>query len=135
LIKDAARSKRNSVSNGGYDGDCALFHQRAGLIFQSLGDHDHALEMFNVELKMKGDKFGDDVSISYPLVNIAVIYSEQGKYKEAMNNCNRALGIIERVFGSDHPKVVITLNCMGDIYRRQCEYGKATDVLNRAMAI
>jgi len=126
LIKDAACSKRNSVSNGGYDGDCALFHQRAGLIFQSLGDHDHALEMFNVELKMKEKKFGRHHDlIYYPLVNIAIINIDQGKYNEAMNNCTRALDIIEKVYGSDHAKAANTLNRMEEIFRKQCEYDMA----------
>jgi len=35
----------------------------------------------------------------------SVLYSDQGKYKEAANLLNDALGIREKSLGSDHPAV------------------------------
>ena len=136
LIKDAARSRLDDVVDGEYDEDCAIFHQCVGILFQRLGELESAMEMYQVELKMKEKKFGSDhFKMANSLGNIAIVLQLQGKYEEALENYIKVLVIKEKEYGRDSVEVATTLNNMGAAYRKQGEYDKAIDTYNRALVI
>jgi tetratricopeptide (TPR) repeat protein len=58
-----------------------------------------------------------------------------GKYAEAMDVAKDALTMAERVFGADHPNVVIHINNLALLYRVQRNYGDTEALYRRALAI
>ena len=67
--------------------------------------------------------------------NLAVVYADQGNYKEALKYYRKALVIKEKVLGEDHPKTAMTYNNLGDLYRYQKNHGKAQKYYEKALAI
>ena len=53
--------------------------------------------------------FDEDKNVCYKYQ--LIIYRDQGKYKEAANLLNDALGIREKTLGPDHPAVSLSI-CM-----------------------
>lgn len=136
LIKNAARSRLKKVVDGEYDAGCAVFHNRVGVLFKSLGENESALEMHQVELKMKEKKFASDhLTMTYTLNNIANVLKKQGKYKEAVEYYKKSSVILEKEYGSDHENVATTIHNIGGAYRLQGEYVKAIDTYNQALVI
>lgn len=60
--------------------------------------------------------------VAATLNNLAVLYGKRGKYKEAEPLCKRALGIREKVLGSDHPDVAKQLNNLALLCQNQGKY-------------
>jgi len=62
-------------------------------------------------------------------------YRDQGKYKEAANLLNDALGIREKTLGLDHPAVAATLNNLAVLYGKRGKYKEAEPLCKRALEI
>ncbi|KAI0219122.1 Kinesin light chain [Lamellibrachia satsuma] len=60
---------------------------------------------------------------------------DQGKYKEAANLLNDALGIREKTLGPDHPAVAATLNNLAVLYGKRGKYKEAEPLCKRALEI
>ncbi len=58
-----------------------------------------------------------------------------GQYPPALPLYERALGILEKVLGKDHPNVATTLNNLGVFHYHTKNYALAADYLTRALAI
>src|SRR5215469_2518862 len=54
--------------------------------------------------------------LAYPLNGLAILYREQGKYREAEPLYQRALHIREQTFGAEHPDVAYSLNNLAILY-------------------
>jgi CHAT domain-containing protein/Tfp pilus assembly protein PilF len=58
-----------------------------------------------------------------------------GKYDEALSHFERALAILERRLGPDHPDVSKSINGLAIIHTYKGEYSKAESLFQRALAI
>jgi CHAT domain-containing protein/Tfp pilus assembly protein PilF len=57
------------------------------------------------------------------------------RYAEAISSTERALRILEKSLGPDHPKVAPSLNYLADLYRDKGDYAKAEPLYQRALGI
>ncbi len=69
------------------------------------------------------------------LSNLAGLYHDQGRYAEAEPLYKRALAIVEKALGPDHPQVATSLNNLAELYRAQGKYGEAEPLYKRSLAI
>ena len=53
---------------------------------------------------------------------------EQGKYPEALSLLQRALPIVEKALGPDHPNVATALNNLAELYRTKGDYARRAPV-------
>lgn len=70
-----------------------------------------------------------------PLYGLAVLYSEQGQYKEAEALYLRVLQLWELQRGAEHPQLAYPLNNLARIYGKQAKYGEAEALCQRALQI
>lgn len=69
------------------------------------------------------------------LDNLAVLYSNQGKYAEAEPLYQRSMAIREKGLGPDHPAVATSLHNLAGFYANQRKYAEAQPLCQRALAI
>ena len=73
--------------------------------------------MYEKALSIKLKKLGDDhpdVATTYN--NMALVYTKQGKYNEALAMYEKALSIRLKKLGDDHPRVADTYVNIGIVY-------------------
>jgi CHAT domain-containing protein/tetratricopeptide (TPR) repeat protein len=61
--------------------------------------------------------------------------SKQGKYADAVPYGERAVAIVESVYGIDQPETALFLRDLADLYRNVGDYGKAIPLFRRALTI
>ena len=76
-----------------------------------------------------------DSELSLCLIDLAYVYTNQGRYANAEEMCKLGLGLQEEVYYKEHPYVAYTLRILSNIYQGQGRYRAAGQVLDRAMAI
>ncbi len=64
-----------------------------------------------------------------------MLYKTQGQYAKAEPLYRRALAILEKALGPEHPIVATSLNSLAELYRDQSQYAKAEPLYQRALAI
>lgn len=69
------------------------------------------------------------------LSNLCLELKNIGKYDEALEPCQRALAIDEKMLGGEHPDVAISLNNLAALYNAKGEYPKAEPLYLRSLAI
>ncbi len=74
-------------------------------------------------------------STSKTLNNLALLYSNQGKYGQAELLCQRALAINEKTLGPEHPHTATTLNSLANLYHNQGKYELVEPLYQRALTI
>ncbi len=60
--------------------------------------------------------------VARSLNNLAMVYTDQGKYEEAEPLYQRSLAIEEKALGPEHPQVATSLNNLALIYQAQGKY-------------
>ena len=60
---------------------------------------------------------------------------QQGQYSEAANTAKEALTVAKETFGSNHPKVAISLRNLALLYKAQGKYAEAETLYKRALKI
>ena len=68
-------------------------------------------------------------------MNIGLVYQQQGKNEEALDQYNRALDIRIRVLGHDHPDVAGLYNNISDVYHHKGKVKEELDHLHREIEI
>ena len=69
------------------------------------------------------------------LANLALFYTNQGKFEQAELLYQRALAIREKRLGPDHPGTASSLNSLALLYDNQGKYEQAEPLYQRALAI
>jgi len=59
----------------------------------------------------------------------------QGRYSEAMPLAQRALAILEKALGPNHPSVAVSLNNLAELYQAEGRYAEAEPLYKRSLAI
>jgi len=69
------------------------------------------------------------------LATLAHVQQQRGNYAASQRSWLRCLSIQEKVWGTSHPQVAITLNNLAALYIAQYRYGEAEPLLNRSLQI
>ncbi len=81
-------------------------------------------------------QFGDeDVRLATSLNNLALLYNTQGQYGQAEPLYLRALAILEKTLGPEHPNVASGLENYADLLRKTDRNAEADKLEERARAI
>ena len=140
--------------------DTALTYNSSGVVYHSMGDYDKALEYYNKALAIYEKVLGTEHLYTASIYNnIGAFYGDMGKhdnkivcynstynmtnivchkrsyYDIALEYCNKALTIYEKVFGTAHPDTASTYNNIGAVYYDIGDYDKALDYTNKALTI
>jgi len=83
-------------------------------------------------VKLQGPQHPD---FSGTLLNLGVLYRNQGRYVEAADLSRHALKIREKALGGSDPQVAHALNMLGAVYLDQGKYTKAEPHFVRALRI
>jgi CHAT domain-containing protein/tetratricopeptide (TPR) repeat protein len=88
----------------------------------------------------EAQKFGalikpNDSMNAFPLVLSAYVYTAQGRYADAEPLYKRALAIVEKARGPDHPDVATPLTGLAHLNSLQGRYADAESLYKRALAI
>lgn len=73
--------------------------------------------------------------IAGALLNLAVVYSRQGKYNDALLLHNRSLAILQQTYGPQHPNVGRVLNTIGTVYYKLGDFSNAIHYSEHALEI
>ncbi len=106
-----------------------------GSVLSSLGEYEEALRLLNIahELNLKYRPESGEAATSYN--NIGVVYDAQGNYAKALECHEKALAIVRKVYGENHPDTAASYNNIGESYRYQGNYAKALEYHQKALAI
>ena len=92
--------------------------------------------MYQEFIEFAEDAFGPDhPRMGTSLNNVARLYVELARYREAEPLFKRALEIWEKFLGPDHPDLGIALNGMALLYVTLGRYGEAEHLFQRDLAI
>ena len=93
-------------------------------------------EKHRAEQIKAAEKFGpDNILLAQGLDELAAVYFVQGRYAEAEPLFKRALAIVEKVKGPEHPDVALALANLATVYEAQGRYADAEPPYVRALAI
>lgn len=78
---------------------------------------------------------GDDLLVREPLKILAWFYQRQHRYDDAGRVYERGMLLTERVFGGDHPQVVLYLTALAELARLQGRYREGEGLIRWALTI
>ena len=73
--------------------------------------------------------------IAGALLNLAVVYSRQGKYNDALHLHNRSLAMLPQIYGPQHANVGRVLNTIGTVYYKLGDFRNAIHYSEQALEI
>ncbi len=82
-----------------------------------------------------GDELAIPATLVIDLINLAALYNDQGRYAEAEPLYERALAILEKTLGPEHPNLASTLENYSALLREVGRDAEAADMEARAEAI
>ena len=126
----------NEELYGNENTDTATSYNNIGLVYDSQGDFDKALEFHFKALEIREKSLGKehpDTAGSYN--NIGVVYKSQGNYDKALEYYFKALEIWEILLGKEHPDTATSYNNIGNVYNSQGDFDKALEYHFKALEI
>jgi CHAT domain-containing protein/tetratricopeptide (TPR) repeat protein len=100
------------------------------------GDYDGALiEAQRFEAAIKVIFGAKHANYATALIDLGVVYKQQGKYAEAEGLLRQALAIREAALGADHPETAKALVHLALVLDYQGRYSEAVELLKRASSI
>lgn len=110
-------------------------HMAAGGKAMQEGRYADAEKSYLVALK-EAEGFGpQDLRLATSLDSLAKVYMVQGRYAEGEPLLRRALGILEKAVGLEHPDVARSLVSLGWLYGTQGKISQVEPLFKRALAI
>jgi len=104
-------------------------------VYMAYGQYAKAQPLAEKALTLAEGKETADSELAMCLIDLAVLYSNQGKLVEAEKMCESGLALQKKVLYKSHPYLAYTLRTLGSIYKEQGKYGKAESALDEAMTI
>ena len=99
-----------------------------------LADYEKTLKYFQTALNNALNSNNEEyVATSYN--NLGGIYDSQGDYARALEYYTKALDILKKIFGEEHPAVATSYNNLGFIYSSQGDYARALEYYTKALDI
>jgi len=94
---------------------------------------ERGLQLLHLWREDKKDSNGLEIYGADFLMNLGVLYSDQGKLEEANSIFQRALIDYEKAFGRDYTSILTIINNLGNLYRDQGKLEKAESIYQRAL--
>jgi CHAT domain-containing protein/Tfp pilus assembly protein PilF len=116
-------------------------------LYHKMGDYEKAEPLYKrslaireKNLKSDAPKYGNryeigKVKIAYSHKDLAFLYWDMGDYAKAMPLLKRAIAIVEKTLGFDHPRAATSLGGLAMLYFEMGDYAKAEPLLKRTLAI
>jgi CHAT domain-containing protein/tetratricopeptide (TPR) repeat protein len=123
-------ARRNGTNNPAY---MAALTNLAGAN-QALGQYAKAATMFAQVLDaFQRNLKSDDPTLAQPLSNLGAAYVLLGRYRDARPLFDRALKLREKAPGTNNNDLVLALNDLANLDRKQASYDAAETLLKRAL--
>lgn len=87
------------------------------------------------EALKQAESSGDQKELAILHDEYASIYFYQNNYKEAIAEHQKALPLLEKSYGTEHPETGVCLASMGNSYRQMRDWKNASDCIKRALDI
>jgi tetratricopeptide (TPR) repeat protein len=100
---------------------------------QASGNNEKAKEHIETALHL-AEKLGDAEDIAILQSNLANVYRDLGRYKEAKDLTEKALAFELEHFGEKHPTVVTNQSNLATVYTALGRHAEAEDLLKKALA-
>jgi tetratricopeptide (TPR) repeat protein len=104
-------------------------------VYMAYGEYAKAQPLAEQALTLAKKRGESDSELSMCLIDLATLYKGQDKLLDAENMCAQGLKLQEKILYKSHPYVAYTLRTLGSIYSEQGNYRKATNAMEKAMAI
>ena len=104
-------------------------------IYMTSGSYDKAQPFIESALDRAISTKAPDSDVCACTLDLAYLYKNQGNLAEAETMCLTGLELQQDIYGPKHPYFALTLRILSDIYQGQGRFEKATESLERAMAI
>jgi tetratricopeptide (TPR) repeat protein len=135
LYEQVLDLKAKAATRGDYGADYLI--QELEKMYREAGarQNEKLIELYRRALDIKArSEYGADNPSTYGTYNnLGQLYQDSGKYEEAAESYQKALGIVERVFTKDDASYVVdSLIRLGSAYRLQTNYAAAEKVFMRA---
>ncbi len=104
-------------------------------VYMAYGEYTKAQPLAEQALTLAKKRGESDSELSMCLIDLATLYKNQDKLLDAQKLCEQGLKLQEKVLYKSHPYVAYTLRTLCSIYTEQGNYRKATNAMDRAMAI
>jgi CHAT domain-containing protein/Tfp pilus assembly protein PilF len=106
-----------------------------GLVYLNQRDFAHAEPLFQRAVAHAREYFGADHPLqALPLWNLALIAQQRDKdFPRALEQYEKALALLERSLGPQHPYVGSILNNTGNIYKSTGDYARALELHQRVL--
>jgi tetratricopeptide (TPR) repeat protein len=78
---------------------------------------------------------GAKVNVTATIKNLAILYSDQGKFDEALKLYRSVYIIVENALGADSKYIAASLNNIASVYRQQGKFEAAVPPYERSLAI
>ncbi len=106
------------------------------LLYESMGQYDRALPLYEDALEIRKSELGDrhpDTAAS--LNNLALLYYSMGQYDRALPLYEDALEICKSELGDRHPSTATSLNNLAGLYSSMGQYDRALPLFEDAVDI
>ncbi len=113
----------------------AASHTAEGRRLQSLGRYVEAREEFLAAWRDEESAAPESARAATTLDDLASVHEDLGQFTQAERYCRKALLILEKSLGAEHPSVAAVLAHLGGIYIQMGQGSKAEPLLRRALEI
>lgn len=104
-------------------------------VYMAYGEYTKAQPLAEMALDFAKKRGEPDSELAMCLIDLATLYNSQDKLLEAADLCKQGLKLQEKVLYKSHPYVAYTLRTLSSIYLGQGNYDKASDAMDKAVAI
>ena len=131
---DAARTFRTALGEGGAVVAVQLNH--AGAALRAAGSHSMAEALFREALALNRQHLGElHENLAQTLVNLATVWSPQGRYDDAERAYREALVLYNRLLGDDNLVVAEVLHSLGLVLREGDDPAAAAAALRESLDV
>lgn len=99
------------------------------------GEYAKAQPLAEKALTLARTKEASDSELAMCFIDLATLYTYQGKLVDAEEMCKSGLQLQEKILCKNHPYLAYTLRILSSIYYEQGEYYKAKSALDEAVVI
>ena len=112
-------------SNGSYNPENISVQNGLGLVYESQGHLDEALECYDRALVLSLQLFGENHPIAVVCYgNVGHLYRCKGDYDKALHCLNKAYAILKNLLGQNNPTAIHILSEIGAVYFALEDYEK-----------
>lgn len=116
--------------------DNADYHVSAGIVAQTLGLYDEAIEFHETAIGLYRSGGGDQsVNLAAQWNNLGAAWANKGEYDKVIGYIEKALKFDIATFGENHPDVATDWNNLGVAWANKGEYDKAIIYYAKALKV